>query len=275
MKHFAPVFLSALVLSACAGGPPAPPTLEYGTRATGDHTYAHASETTVSVSMMGQSLELNQEGTATFVVGVVEGSRGVDVRLLVTELDATLTAPMGAPVRVDESYVEGALEFSLDRLGNPTLQAEPSVREEASQMISGIALAHGFFPGLPGRAVGPGDSWVDTVTYESDDDMGTRMERSVLTYTVTGDTLVGGRSLLVFDVEGTTESEFDLAVSGMPVTQASNLEVSGQVLWDYQGGIMVESRRTASGTGTVQIPMAPGPVPIRLQASETNRLQPR
>ena len=65
-------------------------------------------------------------------------------------LVATLTQPMGAPVQVDEGYVTGPLLFSLDRQGNATVTGQPEVRAEASQMVSGLDLAHGFFPGLPG-----------------------------------------------------------------------------------------------------------------------------
>ena len=67
---------------------------------------------------------------------------------------------MGPPVTVDESHVDGSLEFSLDRLGNASVSARPTVQAEASQMVSGLGLAHTFFPGLPGRAVAPGDRWV-------------------------------------------------------------------------------------------------------------------
>ena len=110
-------------------------------------------------------------------------------------------------------------------------------------MFSGIALANGFFPGLPGRAVGLGDQWVDTVSYEGETDMGMRSETSILTYTVTGDTVVSGRPLLVFEMSGSVSSEFDMSVQGMSVGQASELEVEGRVLWDHRTSEMVESRR--------------------------------
>ena len=140
-------------------------------------------------------------------------------------------------------------------------------------MFSGIALAHGFFPGLPGRAVSTGDQWVDTVSYEGETDMGIRSETSVLTYTVRGDSVIAGRSLLVFEVAGTVASEFDMNVQGMTVTQMSDLEVEGHVLWDYQAAVMFESHRMATGEGSVRIPLAPAPLPIRIESSERARLQ--
>jgi len=275
MKKTPAVILTTVMMSACGGGPPAPPSLEYVTSQPRDLTYDYSSETTVSVSMMGQSMELSQEGTATYAVGLTSTGQGVTVRLAVAELDATLSSPIGAPISVDERAIDGTLEFSLDRTGNTTLHSEPQVREEASQLFSGVSLAHGFFPGLPGRAVSPGDQWVDTVSYDGATDTGRRSETTVLTYTVTGDTVIAGRALLVMQMEGTTESEFDINVQGMSVTQSSDLRVEGHVLWDYQGSVMFESRRTASGEGSVRIPLAPGPLPIRIESTERARLQDR
>lgn len=267
MKKIPSAVLVALVSSACAGGPPVPPSLEYGPAGAGDLTYAYASETSVSVSMMGQSMSLTQEGTATYDVGLTSSAQGMNVRLTVAELDATISNPMGAPLTIDESAIDGALVFSLDRTGNAVVTSEPDVAVEASQMFSGLSLANGFFPGLPGRAVVPGDQWTDTVSYEGNE--------SVFTYTVAGDTVVDGRSLLVIDLDGTTESEFEVDVQGMAVTQSSELSVEGRVLWDYQASIMFEVQRTAEGQGTVRIPMAPGPLPIRVESTERARVQDR
>lgn len=273
MKKIPAALLMAVSFGACAGGPPVPPALEYSAPGSRELTYDYSSATTVSISLMGQSMQLSQEGTATYSVGLTSVAQGIDVRLDVADLNASITNPMGAPVIIDEGAIDGSLEFSLDRTGNSMLRSEPNVAQEASQMFSGIALAHGFFPGLPGRAVSTGDQWVDTVSYEGETDMGVRSETSVLTYTVRGDTVIAGRPLLVLDMAGTVASEFDINVQGMSVTQASDLEVEGHVLWDYQASVMFESRRAASGQGSVRIPLAPAPLPIRIESSESARLQ--
>ena len=102
-----------------------------------------------------------------------------------------------------------------------------------------------------------------------------RSETTVLTYTAAGDAVVAGRPLLVVDIAGTVESEFDMDVQGMAVTQASDLEVEGHVLWDYQASVQVESHRTASGEGSARMPLAPGPLPIRLESTERAWLEGR
>lgn len=268
--------LSLVVLvagaSACAGGAPA---LEYGVPSPGDVRYSYGDTTVVAVSMMGQSMEMSQRGAAEYAVTFASAPAGVNVSMSVAELSGSLSQPMGAPIRFDEGDVEGALVFSLDREGNAVVAEMPAVRVEASQLVSGLALAHGFFPGLPGRTVAPGDTWVDTVSYNGTEGAGERSETGVFRYTVVGDTAVDGRDLTRIDVQGTSRTSAVVDVSGMSVRQESEVEVEGHVLWDAEAGLMVERRSEASGEGTASVPIAPNPIPIRIRSSQTIRLQGR
>lgn len=269
-----PVLLSICVgATACSGGPPAPPALEYGLSQVADLQYDVADTTSVGVSVMGQNMALGQEGTALFAVRLAPAAAGIDVTLTVEEMAVVVSQPLGAPIRLDESDIQGPLVYSLDRQGNATVAQVPEVRDEASQMISGLALAHGFLPGLPGRALQPGESWVDTVSFEGLDGPGSRSETSVVRYTVLGDTVVEGRSLLSISMDGSTTTSNDMEISGMTVSQTSELELDGHLLWDLSAGLMIESRRSASGSGTVRVPVAPAPLPIEIRTTRHTRLR--
>jgi hypothetical protein len=261
------------VVSACSSGPPAPPTLAYGEEGISSAVYSYADSTSVSLSVMGQSMELSQEGVAEYDVAFAESASGVGVTLAVRSLAASLNQPMGAPVRVDETMVRGDLAFSLDRVGNATVSRSPTVADEASQMVSGLSLAHTFFPALPGRAARAGESWVDSLTYSGEEGPGVRAESSILTYTVVGDTAVDGRALLHIDFAGITTRSNDMDFSGLSVSQESELEVSGFVLWDVQQGVLFEQYREAAGGGQVRVPIAPVPIPIRVRSVQRARLQ--
>lgn len=263
----------SFLAAACGGSPPSPPALAYGEGPGGNLSYQFADTTEMDVSLMGRSMQLSQHGVATYDVSVVNTSAGVDVVMIVRALDVTLNQPMGAPVHVDQSAVRGALEFSLDRVGGVSLTAKPTVADEASQMVSGLSLAHGFFPRLPGRAALPGDSWVDTVSWSGEEGPGARSERSVLNYTVVGDTVVDGRSLLMISLAGETTVTNELVIAGMSVGQRSDLEVEGHVLWDLRSGTLFEQVRRASGPGQVSVPMAPAPLPIRVRTTQRARVQ--
>lgn len=268
---------SLLVLTsiAAACGPPSPPALEYRMPSLAEVVYAYADTSVVAVSVMGQTFEISQRGTARYGVDFASAPQGVEVTLSVEALSAALAQPMGAPIRIDQDDVQGELVFTLDRRGGALLTQRPDVRDEAVMMVSPLALAHTFFPRLPGRAAVAGESWVDTISFEGGDGAGERFERSVLRYTVVGDTVVDGRALLVIAMEGTTQSSHDMSISGMSVSQSSELEVDGLVLWDVQRGLMVESVRTATGSGTATVPVAPAPLPIRIESTQRARLQER
>lgn len=259
-------------LAACAGGAP---RLEYTVPEPGDVRYSYADTTVVSVSMMGQSLEMSQRAVAGYAFAFAPASEGVSVTMSVTALSGSITQPMGPPVSLDEDQVEGVLVFSLDREGNAELAEQPRVDLEASQLVSALSLAHGFFPGLPGRAVAVGDTWTDTVSFEGREGAGERSETMVLRYVVAGDTVVADRDLLRIDVEGAGETAAELQVAGMVVSQRSDMETTGWVLWDVEEGVMFERRSEASGSGTVAVPVAPNPLPIRVRSTRTVRLQAR
>jgi hypothetical protein len=265
-------FVAALV--GCSGGPPGPPVLAIAMAAPGDASYDYESEAVIRVSVMGQSMSISQEGAAVFGLSFRSGRDGLDVTLAVEELSATLTQPLGAPVVIDEGDVSGTLDYTLDRFGNATVTRMPEVQAEATQMVSGLALAHRFFPGLPGRPVAAGERWVDTIAYEGDGGAGVVRETAIYEYTVRGDTVVAGRRLLHLGLAGTTESSGDLNVGGMAVRQSTDLTVEGYVLWDRRAGVLFESMKRGLGKGTVTAPIVPGPLPITIETMEHSRLRP-
>jgi hypothetical protein len=274
MTHRLPSFLAVTVLvAACGGGPPSPPALEYGTEMSTSVVYDYEDNTVVSLSLMGQSLEMSQEGAAEYAVTFDPDPDGVVVTLTVENLDATINMPMGAPLRVDEDDVDGPLVFTLDRQGNPTLSDSPRVTAEASQMVSGLDLAHTLFPGLPGRGVAIGDVWVDTVAYEGAEGPGGSAANGVFRYTAVGDTVVSGRSLLLISVGGNSTTSADFELGGMALSQSSEVEIDGHVLWDTQAGLMFEHVTTASGSGTVEVSVAPAALPISVESVRKVRLQ--
>ena len=271
-------FFTALLLCfslvACGGGPPGPPTLAYGSQATNKLTYQHGDTTAVSVSIMGQSMAVTQSGVATYAVGFSLVPDGVGVTMSLQDLEASITQPMGAPIQLDESGVQGDLTFVMGRTGNTVSIGErPAVTDEASQMVSGLSLAYMFFPGLPGIGAMMGDSWVDTVSFEGEDGPGMRSETSVLTYVVEGDTVVAGRALLRISFSGTSSSEQDLEMGGMDIHQESEAEVLGYVLWDHNESIMFEHHRVATGSGTLSLPIMPTAIPMDVVSTQHTRLE--
>jgi hypothetical protein len=274
MDRIFSILVVVLALAACGGGPPEPPALAYGDHTESSLSYEHGDTTEVAMSVMGQRMDVSQAGVATYGVELAHTPDGIAVTITVQDLAATISQPMGAPIRIDEGDVDGSLQFTLGRRGGTlSVMRRPSVTDEASQMVSGLELAHTFFPGLPGRAVGVGDSWIDTVTFQGEDGPGERSETSVLTYSVVGDTVVDGRTLLHISMSGTSRSEQDMEMGGMAIHQESEAEVEGYVLWDFQRRLMFEHYRRATGSGTVSLPIMPAAIPIEVIATKRTRLR--
>ena len=269
--RFPAVTTVALIVAACAGGGPA--GLGYGLPAQTDVTYTYADTTIVSASFMGQNMELASRGLAKYGVVFDAAGDGVGVTLTVEALAASISLPLSEQVRLDESEVDGALIFSLDRKGNATVTSRPDVSEAASRMISGLGTAHTFFPGLPGQVVSPGDQWIDTVSYEGDAELGATSELTILQYTVVGDTAVDGRSLLRIALAGTSKLSSAMELQGMQLAQSSTVDVEGHVLWDVGSGLMFELVKTGAGQGSVEMAIAPQGLPIEVKVVQRARLQ--
>jgi hypothetical protein len=232
---------------------------------------------TISMQALGQSLDLQVESSAVYDLAFARADEGVTVTLTVADLEATVAVPMAGPITVDETSVRGDLVFTLDRRGDATLVSAPAVDDAAGQLVPPLQIAHSFFPALPGRAVRPGDTWTDTISYEDAGDAASAgavgTQRSVLEYAAVGDTVIAGRPLLRIAFDGTAEIRQTLSMQGMEIEQATDLQLTGHVLWDLQAGLMFERVTTSTGTGNVRVAMMPAELPTRFQSVSRVRLR--
>jgi hypothetical protein len=267
-----------LPFAACGGGSTSPPALAYGLPTPAEASYDVLDTATISMQALGQSLDLQVESSAVYDLAFARADDGVTVTLTVADLDATVAVPMAGPITVDESSVAGDLVFTLNRRGDATLVSAPAVDETAGQLVPALQIAHSFFPALPGTAVRPGDTWTDTISSEDDGAAaGTGAEgvqRSVLEYTAVGDTVIASRPLLEIAFTGTAEIRQTLTMQGMEIEQATNLQITGHVLWDLQAGRMFERVTASTGTGSVRVAMLPAELPTRFQSVSRVRLRP-
>jgi hypothetical protein len=260
------------VLASCGGAPPAPPALAYRVPSEPVASYSVTDTGRISIEALGQSMGIDVGAAAAYRVSFARADDGVQVSITVTDLAATITVPMAGPVTIDESSVTGDLVFTLDRRGDVSVVSTPEIDEPAGQLVPPQQIAHSFFPALPGVAVAVGDRWTDTIQYESEAGGG---ETSILEYTVVGDTVVAGTSLLNIAFGGTAETTQALSMQGTEISQSTRLEIEGHVLWDLQRGIMFERVSSASGRGTVRAALLPAELPTRFAMRSRARLDTR
>jgi len=264
---------TSLILAACGGGgPPVPSGLGYSLPDPAIVTYETGDTLNVDIDAGGQSMQMRMMLAGDFGVSFTRAASGIQVSLNVDAFSARMTQPMGGPITIDESGIEGPLVFSMDRKGAVTLISEPTLSGQAKQFFPSLTMAHSFFPRLPGTAVNVGDGWTDTISYAGPEGDGDVTATSVLSYTMVGDTAVGGRTLTKFTYSGTEESTASGVTAGMDFTQDVSGTVEGYVLWDMTAGLMVERFADSDARGSMDVSAAPFPLSIRARRQQTVRL---
>ncbi len=262
-----------LALMACGGGPPAPPALAYDLPAGTSLTYEMADTTYVDIDAMGQTMQTVQASSGIAEVTMEPVGDGVRVTMTFPELSASLTQPMAGTLSADESALKGSVVFTLDRRGHVQVEEVPDVSGTLEQLFEGGAVAHTFFPRLPGRGVGAGDTWTDTIAFSAEIANGEMESTMILTYTAEGNATVDGRNVLRIAVEGDATTEVTASMQGADIFQSAVAGVQGHVLWDTNAGVMVEQVTEMEGDGTIDVSMAPEPMPIQLRGRSIIRLK--
>jgi hypothetical protein len=277
MKKVTSSFLLLFGLAACAGpGGVAPGGgLLYQVPETPSLTYVTESSQDISIDAgaMG-SMTMTASSEATLGVTFAPAPEGVQVTVAFQDVSASMTQPMGGSLTATESDIEGDLVFTMDPEGRGTMVSTPEVKGAAEQLVNPGTFVYEFFPRLPGEAVSPGGSWTDTIQYDLETSQGDVSSNAILTYTLVGDTVVDGASLLYITYEGQADVVGAGMTEGMEVIQAFAGDVTGMFLWDPARGIMLGGESSQDMDGTVEVPAAGmPPMPMTISGSGTVWLQ--
>lgn len=246
--------LAALSVGGCGAGPPSPSgALGFGLPTSPTATYVTGDSLEVSVRSPLGNLTIAMHSAMTLGMTFAEAPGGVEVTATVEDFAASLENPMTGTTSADESGVEGPLVFRIDPRGEATVSALPVVAGGVEQLRPFLSLPHEIFPRLPGRAVEPGASWIDTVAWSGTGDSGDFASTTVFTYTLSGDTVVAGATLLRVAVGGDVTLEGSTGAQGASLEQRLTGTTTGAYLWDPNGGLVHEAHldRVLEGTVTV------------------------
>ncbi len=279
MKYLAASALLVFAASACSGSGPGAVSprkaLMYELPETPTLTYVAegAQDVSVDAGAMG-TLEITGSSEMTIAMTFEPAAEGMQVTVEFQQLSATLNNPMAGAQTASESDIDGNLVFTMDQLGNATLVSAPTVRGAAEQLVRPVGMVYEFFPKLPGTVVDPGDTWTDTTAYELPSDAGTIALESVTAYTVVGDTVVDGVTLMKVDFESATETVAEVEQQGMEVIQSYTGDVIGSYLFDVARGVMVSAETAVDLEGATEVPAAGiPPMPMTITGTGTVRLQ--
>ncbi|MEJ2502025.1 MAG: hypothetical protein P8177_01730, partial [Gemmatimonadota bacterium] len=198
------------------------------------------------------------EGTAEVLFRPADEGFAVTVR--VPRFRGSFINPIQDPVRVTEDDIGGALGLSVGDRGAVTVTDTPSMSRELLDIVGPESLARPLFVRLPGRAVQPGDRWVDTVTTREEGTGTTSEGRSIITSTLVGDTVVAGRRLLRIDTRADNELTIEGVSGGVRIAQTLSGSTTGTVLWSADAATSWSARSRARSRAPSRCPAsAPRP----------------
>lgn len=269
--HRKPAFVAVgFVVAGCGGvgSAPAIPSLEYGLPEPAQVSYRMTQAMEMAMSVMGQEMATDSEMDMTLAVGFQETSGGVRVAMSVTEATAESIDPMTGATRADEGDIEGDLVLFLTGTGDVTVESLPEISGDGADLFQFLSMAHAFFPHLPGTAAEAGSSWTGTIAFSGEEGQGFVDAAGTAEYTVLGDTLIDGRSLLKVSMTGVMELAVAVSAEGADVEVSANTEGQGVFLWDASAGLLVEMTGTAEGLGSATVVGLPDAIPLAI-SSET------
>lgn len=198
---------------------------------------------------------------------------GLEVSMTFQEFSARVPDPMGGTTTVGGEGIDGPLVFRMNpRGGDVEITSRPGLSTEAQEVVSSLSIAHEFLPILPGSAPAVGSSWVDTVSYTGSEGEQDVESTTVTTYTLVGDTVVGGRTVQRIDASGTEEFSVTGQMQGMDFAQSFSGTREGFILWDASEGVMVVTEFRRELEGSMDMPGA-GVPPMGLTAAGVTRTE--
>lgn len=271
--------IGLLPAAACAGGPGAAPAPNAGTGPTTSFSYRVPSPPTalyhvddsvvVSVSTAAGDIEVTTTTLLTMNMVFARDVAGVGIVGTVVGFNVVSSSPGMGARSADADDVNGPLALVLGRQGHVEIGAMPSLDSAVMDLTPFPAVAFEIFPRLPARPIGRGGTWVDTVTWAVEEETAESATQTVYTYTLVGDTLVEGETLLNIAMQGDITMEMLEGVGDAVVRQTLTGSTTGYVLWDPERNLpkYAASQRTIEGTnqvpgaGTIQMSIS-GPVRI-------------
>jgi len=267
---------AAVAVGGCAGpgDPPLADPMAYGMPSPEGATFYYELADTLAVAMevpVG-TMEGTVATTARVGLAFQADPGGVRVTGTVDSFAGTMTSAMMEPESGGLGDVAGTLEVVVGGQGVEDLVSFPKVRGSMAQTSPFPLLAFLLFPRLPEGEIEGRETWVDTATVSGDTGEMTTLTRMVSTYTLAGNTVVDGRTLVRIEVAGETTVENDIGLGAMMVEQKLEGSSSGFFLWDPERGLVTYAEYEQELEGTATVPTMgsfglslAGPMRIRLE----------
>ena len=258
----------AAIGSACAGtvpGAPEPDGLAYDLPDPNPAIYVMGDTATFTIEagpMGTMDVEVAQELTAE--LDFRHGNGGFVVEVAVPRYRGSFQNPAQGAMRATEEHIHGPIGVSLDPRGNVAVVDTPRMDARILDITGPESLVRPLFVHLPGREVDRGDTWVDTVTTLEETPESTSRGHTVITSTLSGDTMVAGERMLVITTSSENVIEMAGSSGGVEVRQRLTGGTVGRIVWDPVRHLLIERVDRGELSGTLELPgMGVGGLPVR------------
>lgn len=259
-----PIWLLALAaLPACATAPAGP-----GTAAPAGSTLSYAVSAPVTVAYtFHDSSAFHIQGGATIgdvnatigtqgTVDAIYEPSGTDIKatLRVTDFTGSMNnSALGGGPSATEADIQGSAILTVTPRGVTSVTSLPKLNANVQQVGVSNAFFRRFFVRLPGRAVQPGATWIDTVTVTEEGDTKINVV-DVVTSTFARDTVINGRTVALINTTSARTVDVSGTNQGVAVEQKLTGTSTGRTLWDAQRSVLVERTETSQLSGTFALP---------------------
>ena len=264
------IAVAGIAAAACAGtgGRSPTDTFSYVVPSPANAVYHIADTIVIDLSSPLGSLEAVSASTFTIGLAFATDPGGARVTGTVESLEATMTSPMGPAESAGLDDVSGTLGFLVGPYSVMEVTSYPEVGAP-SPMLSFPALPHQLFPRIVPGVVLPGATWTDTATTSYEGEVDATFS-TITDYTLVGDTVVDGRSLLHIAVAAQVAIELE-ADEEILSNQSLEGSLNGFILWDPQRRLAAYGRFDREMAGNMKMPGMPtiplgitGPTVLRL-----------
>lgn len=249
-----------VVVAGCAGpGSPFPRgTLAYGFPSPPNAAYEIADTVLVTVKTTGPDVETAGGFAQTLDLRFERDPGGVRVRGIMAAIQGSLWDP-GTPSerRPGRWNPAGTHHFVINRHGVSEVRSFPALSGQPALLFSLVGHAHDIFPRLPGTVPDPGGTWADTVRWHVDHPDAEVTYRSAFSYTLVGDTVVDGRTLVRIAADADLATVTVTGTPGNATYRVLNGPVTGLVLWDPERTLVAYAQYERDLVGTLQRPDRP------------------
>lgn len=276
----AAVATTTLLLAACGGQggmeAPAPQDvpLAYGVPTTNPVVFASADTMRFTIQIApGQSLEQTIAQKSKLRMQFAPGTTpdSVMVTASYTEFAGSTENSMTGTQEIPLDAVAGQYVFALGPKGDVDVHSSPEIPAEYASMGVGDNRLKQFFPRLPGHIVTPGQSWVDTVHVENEEEGAKSTSNAIIHATFMGDTVINGRTVWVINSQTDGQVVIEGETQGMQMRNELHSNSAEVTWWDPARRTLLHSASSGTITGTFSLPAA-GMDDIPIEGTTSRRI---